>query len=93
MLLICEVFLSTTSIFVDFSNFLQESGLSYFRVLSICLLLVCFVSAERCHCFDYVQYVLMYKHTAYEINKRVPQKVVQFRTEVTLEIFSLENRI
>ena len=36
--------------FVEF--FLLESGLSYFLVLAICLLLVSFVSAAGCHCFD-----------------------------------------
>ena len=34
------------------SNFLLESGLSYFLVLSICLLLVYVLSAAGCHCFD-----------------------------------------
>ena len=33
-------------------TFLLESGLSNFLVLSICLLLVCFVSTAECHCFD-----------------------------------------
>ena len=47
--------INSLSIFVcslDLSNFLLESGLSYFLVLSVCLLLVCFVSAAACHCFD-----------------------------------------
>ena len=35
---------------LDLSNFLSESGLWYF--LSICLLLVYFVSAAGCHSFD-----------------------------------------
>ena len=32
----------------------SEFGLSYFRVLSVCLLIVCFVSAAGCHCFDFI---------------------------------------
>ena len=34
------------------SNFILETGLSCFRVLTICLLLVHFVSAAGYHCFD-----------------------------------------
>ena len=37
--------------YLDVSNFILESGLSYFRVLTICLLLVYSVSAAGCHCF------------------------------------------
>ena len=37
---------------LDLSNFFLESGLWYFLFLSICLLLVYFVSAAGCHCFD-----------------------------------------
>ena len=47
--------IDSLSIFVynlDLSNFLLESGLSYFLFLSICLLLVYFVSAAGCHHFD-----------------------------------------
>ena len=43
---------STFTYYLDLSNFISESGLSYFRVLTICLLLVYFVSAAGCHCFD-----------------------------------------
>ena len=32
-----------------------KSGLSYFRILTICLLLVYFVSAAGCHYFDGIQ--------------------------------------
>ena len=39
--------------YLDLSNFLLESGLSYFRVLPICLIVVCFASAAGCHCFDF----------------------------------------
>ena len=39
-------------LYLDLSNFILEAGLSYFRVLTICLLLVYFVSAAGCHCFD-----------------------------------------
>ena len=42
----------TFTYYLDLSNFILESGLSYFRVLTICLLLVYFVSAAGCHCFD-----------------------------------------
>ena len=35
---------------IDFPGI--TSGLSYFRILTICLLLVYFVSAAGCHCFD-----------------------------------------
>ena len=38
--------------YLDMLVFILESGLSYFRVLTICLLLVYFVSAAGCHCFD-----------------------------------------
>ena len=31
-----------------------ESGLLYFRVLTMCLLLVYFVNAAGCHCFDLI---------------------------------------
>ena len=31
-------------------------GLLYFRILTICLLLVYFVSAAGCHCFDFDLY-------------------------------------
>ena len=37
---------------LDLSNFLLESALPYFLFLSFCLLLVYFVSAAGCHCFD-----------------------------------------
>ena len=42
---------STFTNYLDLSKFISESGLSYFRVLTICLLLVYFVSAAGCHCF------------------------------------------
>ena len=44
--------LSTFTHYLDLSNFILESGLWYFRVLTICLLLVYFVKAAKCHCFD-----------------------------------------
>ena len=37
---------------MDSSNFILESGLPYFWVLPTCVLLVYFVSAAGCHCFD-----------------------------------------
>ena len=37
---------------LDTLNFILESGSSYFRASTICLLLVYFVSAAGCHCFD-----------------------------------------
>ena len=43
---------STFTYYLDISNFILESGLSYFKVLTICLLLVYFVGAAGCHCFD-----------------------------------------
>ena len=43
---------STFTYYLNLSNFILESGLSYFRILTICLLLVYFVSAAGCHCFD-----------------------------------------
>ena len=53
----------TFDYYLDLSHFLLEYGLLYFRVLSLCLLLVCFVSAEGCHCFDvYYLYVLSDSH-------------------------------
>ena len=42
----------TFTYYLDLSNFILEYGLSCFRVLTICLLLVYFVSAAVCHCFD-----------------------------------------
>ena len=53
MLLICLVLLTVTWICRVYSVVLW-SGLSYFRILTICLLLVYFVSAAGCHCFDLV---------------------------------------
>ena len=38
--------------YLDLSNFILESGLSHFRVSTICLLLVYFVSVVGCYCFD-----------------------------------------
>ena len=35
------------------SDFISESELSYFKALTICLLLVYFVSAAGCHCFEF----------------------------------------
>ena len=49
MLLIRSVLLPRC--YLDLSNFILESGLSYLRVFTICLLLVDFVSAAGCHCF------------------------------------------
>ena len=49
--------IDSLSIFVcslDLSNFVSASGLSCFWVLSICLLLVYFVSAAGYHCSDQV---------------------------------------
>ena len=46
---------SAFTYYLDLSNFILESGLSYFRVLTICLLLVYFVNAAGCHCFDSYQ--------------------------------------
>ena len=54
MLLICPVLLPITWNCRIFSLILW-SGLSYVRVLTICLLLVYFVSAAGCHCFDFSQ--------------------------------------
>ena len=51
MLLICLVLLTVTWICRVY-NFVLWSGLSYFRIFTICLLLVYFVSAAGCHCFD-----------------------------------------
>ena len=31
-------------------------GKSYFRVLSVCLLFVCFVNAAGCHCLDFLAF-------------------------------------
>ena len=42
------------SYYLDLSTFIVESGVSYIRVLTICLLLVYFVSAAGCHCFDFL---------------------------------------
>ena len=42
----------TFTYYLDLSNFISESGLLYFRVLTVCLLLVNFVSAGGYHCFD-----------------------------------------
>ena len=43
---------NTFTYYLKLSNFILEFGLSYFRVLTICLLLVYFVSAAGCHYFD-----------------------------------------
>ena len=43
---------STFTDYLDLLCFILESGLSYFRVLIVCLLLVYFVIAAGCHCFD-----------------------------------------
>ena len=49
----CVIHLPCTfTYYLDLSNFILESGLSYFRVLTICLLLIYFVSVAGCHCFD-----------------------------------------
>ena len=54
-LTVCVINLPCTfTYYLDLSNFILESGLSYFRVLTICLLLVYFVSAAGCHYFDLV---------------------------------------
>ena len=42
---LCYNLSSSFTYHLDLSNFILESGLSYFRVLTICLLLVYFVSA------------------------------------------------
>ena len=44
--------LSTFTYYLDLSNFILEFGLSYFRVSTICPLLVYFVRAAGCHCFE-----------------------------------------
>ena len=52
MLLICPVLSPITWNCRIFSfNFILRSGLSYFRILTICLLLVYFVSAAGCHLY------------------------------------------
>ena len=48
----------TFTYYLDLSIFILESGLSYVRVLTICLLLVYFVSAAGCHCFDFNAFIL-----------------------------------
>ena len=51
--------INSLSIFVlnfYLSNFFSESGLSYFLILSICLMLVRFVSAAGCRCFDFMDF-------------------------------------
>ena len=53
MLLICPVLLTITWNCRGF-GFILWSGLSYVRVLTICLLLVYFVRDAGCHCFDLV---------------------------------------
>ena len=40
---------SSFAYYLDLFNFLLEPGLSYFRVLCICLLFVCFVGAAAYH--------------------------------------------
>ena len=44
--------LKNITYYLDSSNFILDSGLSLFGVLTICLLLVYFGSAAGCHCFD-----------------------------------------
>ena len=46
--------------YLDLSDFISESGLLYFRVLTICLLLVYSVSAAGCDCFDLGAYDGLY---------------------------------
>ena len=41
--------------YLDLLNFSLYSGLSCFKVLTICLLLVYFLSAAGCHCFDLIR--------------------------------------
>ena len=47
--------LSTFTYYLDLLNFILESGLSYFRVLTNCLLFFYFVSFAGCYCFDFIQ--------------------------------------
>ena len=50
----CVINWSCTFIYyLDLSNFISESELSYCRVLTTCLLLVYFVGAAGCPCFDF----------------------------------------
>ena len=51
----CVIISPSTFTYYLESNFISESGLSYFRVLAICLLLVYFVGAAGCHCFDFIR--------------------------------------
>ena len=43
---------STFAYYLELSNFLLESGLSYFSVLTLCILFISFVGPAGCHCFD-----------------------------------------
>ena len=75
MLLICPVLLPITWNCWMFS-FISWSGLSYFRILTICLLLVYFVSAAGCHCFDLYEldgFLCMVDHSS----PRLPE-ILQF---------------
>ena len=56
VLLICPVLFAYH---LDLLNFFLEFGLVFFGVLSICLSLVCFVSAAGCHCFDMYQIAVL----------------------------------
>ena len=90
MLLICLVLLTVTWICRVYS-FVLWSGLSYFRILTICLLLVYFVSAAGCHCFDlpyiHVEYYLCHTLDCQSIQS---DKVwLQFATPTTFKYFCL----
>ena len=76
MLLICLVLLTVTWICRVYS-FVLRSGLSYFRILTICLLLVYFVSAAGCHCFDYNVIKSRYQEKA-----ALPTSVLMFPKEI-----------
>ena len=66
MLLICLVFFYPLLGIVEFLVLL--SGMSYVRTLTTCLLLVYFVSAAGCHCFDldYISNEIVEEHKAKE---------------------------
>ena len=53
MLLISPILLPITQNCRIFSFYFMIWILSYFRILTICLLFVYFVSAAGCHCFDF----------------------------------------
>ena len=80
----------TFTYYLDLSIFVLESGLSYFKVLTICLLLVYFVSAAGCHRFDFWCGICVVKYCSWEDEFGPPSlafKVFFYSTESLTRLF------